>query len=111
MLSEENEVYGPYAPSYQHRPFESVAVLEDPPVTHAPAEQDTSPLPSYPPGSKTPAPQYRPGRGGAILLLVLILALIFGVVQPRLRRRWSHHPQRHPVAQRLKLRRKRRLQR
>jgi S1-C subfamily serine protease len=80
MLPEENEVYGPYAPSYQQRPFESVAVLEDPPVTHAPAEQDTSPLPSYPPGSKTPPPPpNRPGRGGAILLLTLVLALIFGV--------------------------------
>ncbi len=80
MLPEENEVYGPYAPSYQQRPFESVAVLEDPPVTHAPAEQDTSPLPSYPPGSKTPPPPpNRPGRGGAILLLTLVLALVFGV--------------------------------
>jgi S1-C subfamily serine protease len=79
MLPEENEVYGPYAPSYQQRPFESVAVLEDLPVTHAPAEQDTSPLPSYPPGSKTPPPPNRPGRGGAILLLTLVLALVFGV--------------------------------
>ena len=80
MLPEENEVYGPYAPSYQQRPSESVAVLEDPTVTHAPAEQVTSPLPSYPPGSKTsPPPQNRPGRGGAILLLTLMLALVFGV--------------------------------
>jgi S1-C subfamily serine protease len=80
MLPEENEVYGPYAPSYQQRPFESVAVLEDPTVTHAPAEQDTSPLPLYPPGPKTsPPPPNRPGRGGAILLLTLMLALIFGV--------------------------------
>ena len=80
MLPEENEVYGPYAPSYQQRPSESVAVLEDPAVTHAPTEQDTSPLPSYPPEPKTlPPPQNRPGRGGAILLLTLVLALIFGV--------------------------------
>jgi S1-C subfamily serine protease len=80
MLPEENEVYRPYAPSYQQRPFESVAVLEDPTVTHAPAEQDTSPLPSYTPGPKTlPPPQNRPGRGGAILLLTLVLALVFSV--------------------------------
>ena len=80
MLPEENEVYGPYAPSYQQRPSESVAVLEDPAVTHAPTEQDTSPLPSYPPEPKTlPPPQNRPGRGGAILLLTLVLAIIFGV--------------------------------
>jgi S1-C subfamily serine protease len=80
MLPEENEVYGPYAPPYQQRPSESVAVLEDPAVTHAPAEQVTSPLPSYPPEPKTlPPPQNRPGRGGAILLLTLVIALIFGV--------------------------------
>ena len=80
MLPEENEVYGLYAPSYQQRPSESVAVLEDPAVTHAPTEQDTSPLPSYPPEPKTlPPPQNRPGRGGAILLLTLVLAIIFGV--------------------------------
>jgi S1-C subfamily serine protease len=80
MLPEENEVYGLYAPSYQQRPSESVAVLEDPAVTHAPQEQDTSPLPSYPPEPKTlPPSQNKPGRGGAILLLTLVLAIIFGV--------------------------------
>ena len=81
MLPEENEVYGPYAPSYQQMPSESVAVLDDPTVTYAPAEQNTSPLPTYPPEPKTSLPpQNRPrGRGGAILLLTLVLALIFGV--------------------------------
>ena len=80
MLPEENEVYEPYAPSYQQMSSEPVAVLEDSTVTYAPAEQDTSPLPSYPQGPKTlPPPQNRPGRGGAILLLSLVLALIFGV--------------------------------
>jgi S1-C subfamily serine protease len=80
MLPEENEVYRPYAPSSQQRPSESVAVLEDPTVTHAPAEQNTSPLPSYPPEPKTLPPTHnRPGRGGAILLLILVLALVFGV--------------------------------
>jgi S1-C subfamily serine protease len=80
MLPEENEVYEPYAPSYQQMPYEQVAFLEDSTVTYASAEQDTSPLPSYPPGPKTSLPpQNRPGRGGAILLLSLVLALIFGV--------------------------------
>ncbi len=80
MLPEENEVYGPYTPPYQQGPSELVAILDDPAVTHAPTEQDTSPLPSYPPGPKTsPPPPNRPGRGGAILLLILVLTLIFGV--------------------------------
>ena len=80
MLPEENEVYGPYAPSYQQKPFESVAVLEDQTATHAPAEQDTSPLPLIPPGPKAPLQaQNRQGRGGAILLFSLVLAIIFGV--------------------------------
>jgi S1-C subfamily serine protease len=80
MLPEENEVYGPYTPSSQQGLFESVAVIEDPVVTHAPPEQDTSPLPSYPPEPQSSLPpQYRPGRGGAILLLILVLAIILGV--------------------------------
>ena len=80
MLPQENEVYKPYAPSYQQMSSEPVAVLEDPTVTYAPPEQDTSPLPSYPQVPKTSLPsQNRPGRGGAILLLSLVLALIFGV--------------------------------
>jgi S1-C subfamily serine protease len=79
MLPEENEVYGPYTSPYQQRAPESVAVLDDPAVTLAPAEQDTSPLPSYPPGPKpSPQPQKRPGRVGAIMFLTLVLALIFG---------------------------------
>src|SRR6266700_1065501 len=77
MLPEENEVYGP---SYQQGPFESVAVLEDATATHAPAEQDTSPLPLIPPGPKAPLPpQNRQGRGGAILLFKLVFSIIFGV--------------------------------
>jgi len=80
MLQQENEAYGPYAPSYQQKPFESVAVLEDATATHAPAEQDTSPLPLIPPGPKAPLQaQNRQGRGGAILLFSLVLAIIFGV--------------------------------
>jgi S1-C subfamily serine protease len=80
MLPEENEVYGPYSPSYQQRPFESVAVLENPTATYAPTEQDTSPLPLIPPVPKASLPpQNRQGRGGAILIFTLVLAIIFGV--------------------------------
>jgi len=78
MLPEENEVYGPYTLPYQQGPSESVAILDDPAVTRAPAEQDTSPLPTYAPGTPPP-PRKWAGRGGAILLLTLILALTLGV--------------------------------
>jgi S1-C subfamily serine protease len=83
MLPEEYEVYKPYAFPYQNRPYRpaaSVGVLDDPAVTRAPAEQDTSQPPSYPPGPKTSSPPHkRPRRGGALLLLTLVLVLIFGV--------------------------------
>src|SRR6266704_1744561 len=80
MLQQENEAYGPYAPSYQQKPFESGAVLEDVTANRAPAEQDKSPLPLIPPGLKAPLQaQNRQGRGGAILLFSLVLAIIFGV--------------------------------
>jgi S1-C subfamily serine protease len=80
MLPEENEIYGPYALSYQQRQSASVGILDDPAVTRAPAERDTSQPPLYPPGPTTSLPpRKRPGRGGAIILLTLVLALIFGV--------------------------------
>ncbi len=81
MLPEEYEVYRPYTFPYQHKPAASVGVLDDPSATRAPAEQDTSQQPpSYPPGPKTSSPPHkRPGRGGALLLLTLVLVLIFGV--------------------------------
>jgi S1-C subfamily serine protease len=80
MLPEENEVYGPYTLPYQEGPSESVAILDDPTVTRAPAEQDTSPLPIYVPEPKTASPPRKwAGRGGAILLLTLVLALTLGV--------------------------------
>ena len=80
MLQEENEAYGPYTPSYQQGPFEPVAVLENPTDTHAPAEQDTSPLSLIPSAPKASLPpQNRQGHGGAILLFTLVLAIIFGV--------------------------------
>lgn len=80
MLQEENEAYGPYAPSNQQSPSESVAVLDNPTGTHVPEEQDTSPLPLIPQEQRSSLPpQKRQGRGGAILLLTLVLAIIFGV--------------------------------
>jgi S1-C subfamily serine protease len=82
MLPEENEVYGGYTLPYQPVSSASVGVLDDPPVAHAPAEQVTSQPPTYPPepvaAPPTP-PRKRPGRAGAMVLLVLVLALILGV--------------------------------
>ena len=80
MLPEENVVYGPYTPPLQQRPSESVAVLSKTAITHASTQQDTSPLLKYPGGPEgSPPPPNQPSRGGAILLLTLVLALIFGV--------------------------------
>ena len=80
MLQEENEVYKPYITSYQQGPFESVSVLENPTGTHVSAEQDTSPLPLIPSAPRaTLPPQNRKGRGGAILLFTLVLAIILSV--------------------------------
>src|SRR5579859_547288 len=81
MLPEEYEVYKPYAFPYQQGLSTSVGVLDDPAVAHAPVEQDASQPPWYPADpqvSPTP-PRKRPGRGGAIMMLTLVLALIFGV--------------------------------
>lgn len=83
MLLEENEVYGAsYTHPYQPISSESVGVLDGPPVTQAPFEQNAVQPPTYPPepiaAPPTP-PQKRPGRSEAIVLLALVLALIFGV--------------------------------
>ena len=80
MLQEENEIHGPYSPYYQQVPYESVSVLENPTGTHISAEQDTSSLPLIPSAPNTSLPpQNRKGRGGAILLFTLVLAIIFAV--------------------------------
>lgn len=77
MLQEENEVYDPYS---TQEPYIPVPVLENPAETHTSAAQDTAPLPAI---ASTPRvqqpPQYRQGRGGAILLLSLVIAIIFAV--------------------------------
>src|SRR5258707_5945393 len=82
MQPEENEVYGTYTSPYQPVSSASVGVLEPPPITDAPTEQgivEPSGSPPGPPSPPTP-PRKRRRRGpaGAILLLTLVLALIFG---------------------------------
>ena len=81
MLQEEHEVYGAYELPYQPASYAPVGVLDTPPVTQTPPEQDASEPPRPPSGplSAPPPPRKRPGRAGAILLLTLMLALIFGV--------------------------------
>jgi hypothetical protein len=78
MLQEENEVYEPYTSPYQQGPYESVSVLENPTSTYTSAEQNTSPLIPSIPKASLPS-QKRQGRGGAILLFSLVLAIIFAV--------------------------------
>jgi S1-C subfamily serine protease len=83
MQPEENEVYGAYTRPYQPVSSASVGVLEAPPATDAPTEQgivEPSGSPPEPPSPPPIPPQKRRRRGpaGAILLLTLVLALIFG---------------------------------
>ncbi len=81
MLQEESEVYGVYTLPYQPVSSASVGVLDAPPVAHTPTEQDALQPPGYPPGppvSPPIPPRKRRGQPGAILLLILVLALIFG---------------------------------
>ncbi len=80
MLQQENEVYDPYITTYQQKDYGPVQVLDNPTGAHVSMEQDTSPLPVIPltfPGQIPP--QTKHGRGGAILLFSLVLAIIFAV--------------------------------
>src|SRR5258706_5894759 len=89
MLVEEQEVDGTYTRPSQPVSSASVGVLEAPPVTDTPSEQDTvqPPIslpeppgsPPGPPASPPMRPRKRPGWPAAILLLTLVLALIFGM--------------------------------
>src|SRR2546426_8016148 len=84
MQPEENEVYGAYTRPYQPVSSASVGVLEAPPATDAPTEQAIVEPFGSPPGPPTPPPisprkRRRRGPAGAILLLTLVLALIFGM--------------------------------
>ncbi len=83
MQPEENEVYGAYTRPYQPVSSASVGVLEAPPATDAPTEQGIVESPGSPAGPPSlppmrPRKRRRPGPAGAIVLLALILALIFG---------------------------------
>src|SRR5947209_16938587 len=82
MLQQENEIYGEYELPYQPASYRSVGVLDAPSTGYAPAEQDAYQPPNYPTeliASPPIPPRKRRGRGGAIMLLTLVLALIFGV--------------------------------
>ena len=80
MILEENEVYTPYTSSYQYVAYAPAPILENPTGIHAPSMQDTTPLPVIPPAPQQQLPPHkRQGRGGAILLFSLVLAIIFAV--------------------------------
>ena len=80
MIQEENEVYTPYTAPYQHEPYRPVQGLDNPTSVPDTTRQDTAPLPVIPPVSRASLPpQNRQGRGGAILLLSLVLAIMFAV--------------------------------
>ena len=79
MLLEEKNVYGYEAYTLPSQPASSasVGVLDAPP---APSEQDALQPPSYPPEPMvSAAPRKRPRRAGAIIILILVIALIVGV--------------------------------
>lgn len=86
MQPEDDEFYQPYSfqESYTFLPQQHasvpVEVLDTPPVTSAPLEQGSFPPPNTPMDrvQPSPPPRKRSGRAGAIALLVLALALIFG---------------------------------
>jgi S1-C subfamily serine protease len=76
MMQEEHDVYNPYQPTTPY--YSSVGVLEDRP--QVPPTQSPSQPPQYPIGPQPTATKpKRPRRRGAILVLALVLALIFGV--------------------------------
>lgn len=87
MQPEDDEFYQPYSfqESYTFLPQQyssaPVEVLDTPPVTPAPLEQGSFPPPNTPLDQMqrpSPPPRKRSGRAGAIVLLILVLALIFG---------------------------------
>ena len=81
MLQEEHEVYIPYSSQSPYLSSASVDFLDDAPGTQTTGEHIAFQPPHYPsePRVSSTPPHKRPGRAGAILLLTLALALIFGV--------------------------------
>jgi S1-C subfamily serine protease len=80
LQQEEYGIYESYPFLPQHSQSAYVGVLNEPPVRQTLSERDTSEPPHYPAGPQDspPSPRKRPGRRGAILLLTLVLAVIFG---------------------------------
>ena len=82
MQQEDFSVYTSYPYPQQYPSSAPVGVLDSTPATRTTGEHIAFQPPPYPPepvaGPPTP-PRKRPGRGGAILLLTLVLAIIFGV--------------------------------
>src|SRR5450755_39127 len=84
MLQEEHDVYIPYIPYTPQLPYTSSAsvdVANDEPGMSTPPEDHAFQPPHYPTDPHVSSSQpHRPnGRAGAILLLTLVLAIIFGV--------------------------------
>jgi S1-C subfamily serine protease len=87
MFEQENRFYGPYTPAAQSSSSAQAGILDERPAPHAWSEQGVSDasrpprFPMEPPAPPTPPqrPRKRSGRTGAIILLALVLATIFGV--------------------------------
>jgi S1-C subfamily serine protease len=78
MIQEEHELYNPYQQTLPYPAYPSVGVLDD--RSQVPPTQSPSQPPYYPAGPQpTETKPKRPRRGGAILVLALVLTLIFGV--------------------------------
>ncbi|MBV9616026.1 MAG: trypsin-like peptidase domain-containing protein [Ktedonobacteraceae bacterium] len=77
MYQEEHGFYKPYQQLPQYESSSPVGVLDRP---QTPPEQDAFQPPRYPAGPMpTAAPPRKPRRGGAMMFLALVLAIIFGV--------------------------------
>ena len=76
MIQEEHELYNPYQSTTPYTNYANA--VQEPPL--APPEQAPLQPPQYPSGPQPTATKPKwPRRGGAILVLTLVLALIFGV--------------------------------
>jgi S1-C subfamily serine protease len=83
MLEQENTIYEPYDPyatGTQYVPS-STGLLDQPVVTQGLPSQYAAQPPLYPPDPvvSPPSPPKRPRRSGAMVLLALVLAVIFGI--------------------------------